>query len=58
MNHFQVSGAAGLETGEYTYYNPATRGLDFDAMLQSLSQAQAGDVVLLHGCCHNLTGLE
>ncbi len=58
MNHFQVFGAAGLETGEYTYYNPATRGLDFDAMLQSLSQAQAGDVVLLHGCCHNPTGID
>lgn len=58
VNHFQVFGAAGLETGEYTYYNPATRGLDFDAMLQSLSQAQAGDVVLLHGCCHNPTGID
>jgi len=58
VNHFQVFGAAGLETGEYTYYSPATRGLDFDAMLQSLSQAQAGDVVLLHGCCHNPTGID
>ena len=58
VNHFQVFGAAGMETAEYTYYNPATRGLDFVGMLASLEQAKAGDVVLLHGCCHNPTGID
>src|SRR5690606_11292689 len=33
-----------------------TRGVDFDAMLNDLSQARPGDLVLLHGCCHNPTG--
>ena len=58
VNHFQVFGAAGMETAEYTYYSPATRGLDFAGMLASLEQAKAGDVVLLHGCCHNPTGID
>lgn len=35
VNHFQVSGAAGMETAEYTYYSPATRGLDFAGMLRA-----------------------
>lgn len=47
-----------METGEYTYYNPQTRGLDFDGMLTSLTAAAPGDVVLLHGCCHNPTGID
>ncbi|VFS55985.1 Aspartate aminotransferase [Raoultella planticola] len=32
--------------------------LDFDGMLASLNEAQAGDVVLFHGCCHNPTGID
>ncbi|MCD8547818.1 MAG: aspartate/tyrosine/aromatic aminotransferase [Aeromonadaceae bacterium] len=58
VNHFQVFGAAGMETAEYRYYSPVTRGLDFDGMLADLSQAAPGDVVLLHGCCHNPTGID
>ena len=58
VNHFQVFGAAGLETAEYCYYNPQTRGLDFAAMLASLAEAQPGDILLLHGCCHNPTGID
>lgn len=58
VNHFQVFGAAGMETAEYTYYDPLTRGLNFDGMLNSLAAAQEGDVVLLHGCCHNPTGID
>ena len=58
VNHFQVFAAAGMETGEYTYYNPQSRDLDFDGMLTSLAAAEAGDVVLLHGCCHNPTGID
>jgi aromatic-amino-acid transaminase len=41
---------------EYRYFDEATRGVDFDGMLADLGQVKAGDVVLLHGCCHNPTG--
>jgi aromatic-amino-acid transaminase len=57
-NHRAVFTAAGLAVKEYGYYNAATKDLDFDAMLADLSQAKAGDVVLLHGCCHNPTGID
>lgn len=57
-NHGNVFKAAGLNVKQYDYYNAATKNLDFDAMLTSLQQAQAGDVILLHGCCHNPTGID
>ncbi|EKO3913307.1 aspartate/tyrosine/aromatic aminotransferase [Vibrio metschnikovii] len=57
-NHHSVFGAAGLETTEYTYYNAEKKDKDFPAMLADLEQASAGDVVLLHGCCHNPTGID
>ncbi|WP_217510466.1 amino acid aminotransferase [Vibrio metschnikovii] len=57
-NHHGVFGAAGLETTEYTYYNAENKDKDFPAMLADLEQASAGDVVLLHGCCHNPTGID
>ncbi|MBK5073782.1 aspartate/tyrosine/aromatic aminotransferase [Budviciaceae bacterium CWB-B4] len=57
-NHKNIFQAAGLETPEYTYYNAEQHALDFDGMLASLEQAQAGDVVLFHGCCHNPTGID
>ena len=43
---------------EYAYYDAANHTLDFDGMLASLNEAQAGDVVLFHGCCHNPTGID
>lgn len=58
VNHFQVFGAAGLETGEYRYYDAQMRGLNFEAMLTSLADAEPGDILLLHGCCHNPTGID
>ncbi|MDE9542487.1 amino acid aminotransferase [Xenorhabdus bovienii] len=57
-NHKGVFSSAGLEIREYQYYNAEKHALDFDGMLASLSEAQAGDVVLLHGCCHNPTGID
>ncbi|WP_346352124.1 amino acid aminotransferase [Oceanimonas sp. AH20CE76] len=57
-NHRAVFTAAGLEVKEYGYYNADTKDLDFDAMLASLEDAKAGDVVLFHGCCHNPTGID
>lgn len=43
---------------EYAYYDAANHALDFDGLLNSLSEARAGDVVLFHGCCHNPTGID
>lgn len=57
-NHHNIFSAAGLEVLTYTYYQPETHTLDFSAMLSALDSAQAGDVVLLHGCCHNPTGID
>lgn len=57
-NHIGVFTAAGIETAQYSYYNAETHDKDFPAMLADLEQAQAGDVVLLHGCCHNPTGID
>ncbi|NDL62936.1 amino acid aminotransferase [Acerihabitans arboris] len=57
-NHKNIFAAVGLETADYNYYDAAEHSLDFDGMLASLEQAEAGDVVLFHGCCHNPTGID
>ncbi len=57
-NHIGIFQAAGLEISRYTYYDADRHDMDFEAMLADLGQASAGDVVLLHGCCHNPTGID
>ncbi len=57
-NHKNIFEAAGLEVCEYQYYEASSHSLDFAGMLNSLHNAQAGDVVLFHGCCHNPTGID
>ncbi|AOV97350.1 aromatic amino acid aminotransferase [Edwardsiella hoshinae] len=57
-NHKSVFAAAGLEVREYAYYDAEHHCLDFAALQESLAQAQPGDVVLFHGCCHNPTGID
>jgi aspartate/tyrosine/aromatic aminotransferase len=57
-NHPVIMRAVGLETRSYPYFDPATNEVQADAMLKALGQAGPGDVVLLHGCCHNPTGAE
>ena len=57
-NHAAVFEAAGVPTQTYPYYDAQSRGLDFDAMLDGLKHVGEGDVVLLHGCCHNPTGVD
>ncbi|GIU48005.1 aminotransferase [Shewanella sairae] len=57
-NHNNIFSTAGLDIAEYGYYQAETHSLDFDAMLADLQSAQAGDLVLLHGCCHNPTGID
>ncbi|WP_109077479.1 amino acid aminotransferase [Aggregatibacter kilianii] len=57
-NHNAIFNAVGMTIREYRYYNPQTKGLDWDNLIADLSQAGEGDVVLLHGCCHNPTGID
>jgi aromatic-amino-acid transaminase len=57
-NHGNIFKTAGLEVIEYKYYDAKTKSLDFDGMLESLSNASSEDAVLLHGCCHNPTGID
>ncbi len=56
--HIPLMGSVGLQFKTYRYYSPVMEGLDFEAMLADLESAQAGDVVLLHGCCHNPSGVD
>jgi aromatic-amino-acid transaminase len=55
-NHPSIIRFLGMKMAEYRYFDEATRGVDFGAMMADLEGVQAGDVVLLHGCCHNPTG--
>ncbi len=56
-NHLPILRAAGLKFAAFPYYDPAQR-VTFDAAVATLATAAAGDVVLLHGCCHNPTGAD
>lgn len=56
--HIPLLGSVGLRFETYRYYEPASHGVNFDAMVDDLKQAQQGDVVLLHGCCHNPCGAD
>lgn len=58
-NHIPLISDAGMRMGSYPYYNRETLGVDFDDMLTYLDgHAKRGDIVLLHGCCHNPTGAD
>jgi aspartate/tyrosine/aromatic aminotransferase len=57
-NHNTIFEAAGLEVKSYAYRDPKINGLDFDAMCASIKTIPRGDVILLHGCCHNPTGID
>ncbi|HRF83259.1 MAG TPA: aromatic amino acid transaminase, partial [Pseudoxanthomonas sp.] len=57
-NHRAVFGAAGFEIVDYTYFDPASHGVDFAGMLADLGRLQPGTTVLLHACCHNPTGAD
>ncbi len=57
-NHKAVFSTVGFEVAAYPYYDPRTRGLDFPAMLSALKAVSADDVVLLHACCHNPSGID
>ena len=58
VNHIPLLQGAGLQLKEYPYYNTDTQSVDFENMLQALQTAEEGDLVLLHGCCHNPSGAD
>ncbi|UWS07420.1 amino acid aminotransferase [Phaeobacter inhibens] len=55
-NHISILNYLNIETVAYRYFDRETCGVDFDGMIADLKTANKGDVVLLHGCCHNPTG--
>ena len=57
-NHGPLLSASGAKLAMYPYYDMASSSVTFDAMLDALNKANPGDIVLLHGCCHNPTGAD
>jgi len=57
-NHLQIFEAAGLPIGWYPYLREGGSGLDLDGMLATLGGAARGDLVVVHACCHNPTGMD
>ncbi|MFZ4114767.1 MAG: aspartate/tyrosine/aromatic aminotransferase [Burkholderiaceae bacterium] len=57
-NHRGIFESAGYQVLEYTYFDPKTRGVDFDGMVKSLESFPAKTLVILHACCHNPTGAD
>lgn len=57
-NHIPLLGQAGINLREYAYYDTDSNSLRFGEMMDCLEKADAGDLVLLHGCCHNPTGID
>ncbi|CDG83705.1 amino acid aminotransferase [Janthinobacterium agaricidamnosum] len=57
-NHHSIFNGAGLPVSSYRYFDAATGHIDFAGMLADLEKLPAGDVVVLHACCHNPTGAD
>ncbi len=58
INHTQIARAAGLTVRKYPYLDETRRSLSFAQLQETLGQAASGDVVVLHGCCHNPSGID
>ncbi len=57
-NHNGIFGDAGFAIESYSYYNPDSKGLDFEKLIEDLGKIPAGDIVVLHACCHNPSGVD
>lgn len=57
-NHVPLLGSSGLKIEQYPYYDYETHSVRFDAMMDALNKIGSGDLVLLHGCCHNPCGSD
>jgi aromatic-amino-acid transaminase len=58
VNHINIFETAGLEVKLYPYFDKASNGLAFEAMMTALADIPSADAVLFHGCCHNPTGVD
>ena len=57
-NHRGIFESAGYQVLEYAYFDPKTRGVDFEGMVKALESFPAKTLVILHACCHNPTGAD
>jgi aspartate aminotransferase len=57
-NHKPIFNNVGLETRDYSYFNPKDNGLDIGGLLADLEAAPEGSIILLHACAHNPTGVD
>ncbi|RPH26721.1 aromatic amino acid transaminase [Buttiauxella warmboldiae] len=57
-NHIAIFGGAGFTVNTYPWFDPATNGVRFEALLETLNTLPAQSIVLLHPCCHNPTGAD
>ncbi|OGA21858.1 MAG: aromatic amino acid aminotransferase [Betaproteobacteria bacterium RIFCSPLOWO2_02_FULL_67_26] len=57
-NHQALFDYAGFQVQAYPYYDAATHGVKFDAMVGALNKLPAGSIAVLHACCHNPTGVD
>ena len=57
-NHRSMAAHLGFSAGFYRYFDRESRSVDFDSMREDLAPVTRGDVVILHGCCHNPTGAD
>ena len=55
-NHLSILKYLGIPVEPYRYFDAKTRAVDFSSMMTDLENAKEGDLILLHGCCHNPTG--
>lgn len=58
-NHTPLIGSTGLPVKQYPYYDKASQSVNFERMCTTLrNEAKSGDIIVLHGCCHNPTGAD
>ncbi len=57
-NHIPILDAVGVKAAKYPYYDVANNQLDFEGLMEGLNNIPSGDIVLLHACCHNPTGMD
>ncbi|MEO0422205.1 MAG: amino acid aminotransferase [Pseudomonadota bacterium] len=57
-NHVPLLSSVGVQLKKYRYYDETTHAVNIEGMLEDIAEAHAGDLILLHGCCHNPTGAD
>jgi aspartate aminotransferase len=57
-NHHQIFTNVGFSLANYPYFDPKTKGLDFNGLISTLRSAPKGSIILLHACAHNPTGVD